>query len=270
LNDWISATVLAVIEGLTEFLPVSSTGHMILAMPQLGVDEHDPKWKVFLYVSQLGAILAVVAYFWRDLVRRVALSPARWREHLVTKLAAAMVPTVILGLLFNDFMEEHFEEGPYAPLIVAGALIIGAGLILWIDRVFRREVDMTVEQITLRQAMLVGLFQCLAMVPGTSRSGATIMGGMMLGLTPRVATEFSFYLAIPTMLAASGLRVLKHAGTLTSESIGLVLFGTAVSFVVALGVVAAFMNYVRRRKFTPFAIYRVLLGLAVIVWYYAS
>lgn len=262
--------MLAVIEGLTEFLPVSSTGHMILAMPPLGVDETQPTWKIFLYVSQLGAILAVIAYFWRDLVRRVLLSRAGWRDHLVTKLAAAMIPTVALGLLFNDFMEKHFEEGEYAALIVAGALIIGAGLILWIDRAFRREGDMTIEQISIKQAMYVGFFQCLAMIPGTSRSGATIMGGMVLGLTPRVATEFSFYLAIPTMLAASGLRVVKHAGKLNSESIGIILFGTALSFVVALGVVAAFMNYVRRRKFTPFAIYRVLLGIAVMIWYFAN
>lgn len=129
---------------------------------------------------------------------------------------------------------------------------------------------MTIEQISIKQAMYVGFFQCLAMIPGTSRSGATIMGGMVLGLTPRVATEFSFYLAIPTMLAASGLRVVKHAGKLNSESIGIILFGTALSFVVALGVVAAFMNYVRRRKFTPFAIYRVLLGIAVMIWYFAN
>jgi undecaprenyl-diphosphatase len=267
LSDYLAAVILGIVEGLTEFLPVSSTGHLILVQPLLDVDPEQPTWRVFLFVSQLGAILAVVAYFWRDLWRRVLAKPlGGLGSHIVVKLVAAMIPTVALGLLLNDLMEEHFESGAYAPAYVAGALIVGAGLILWIDRRFRRPGEMTLEDITLRQAIAIGLFQCLAMWPGTSRAGATIMGGMVLGLTPKVATEFSFYLAIPTMFAAGGYRLLKYHRDLTGDGLGIVLLGTAVSFVVALAVVAWFMSYVRSKRFTPFAVYRVVLGVAVLGW----
>ncbi len=276
MPDALRAVVLGVIEGLTEFLPISSTGHLLIAMPLLGVGHEDARWNVFLYVCQLGAILAVVAYFARDLWRRTTRLPRdaagriRWRDHLLVKLLVAMIPTGILGKLFDDFMEAHFEQGPYAPLFVAAGLIVGAAAIAWIDRRYRRDVPQNLDDVTLVQAFWIGLIQCLAMWPGTSRSGATIMGGMVLGLTPRVATEFSFYLAIPTMLAAGGWRLIKHGHELSADALGVVALGTGVSFVVALGVVAGFLRYVRRRRFTPFVIYRILLGLAIVGWYAAG
>ena len=261
--ETIQSLVLGVIEGLTEFLPVSSTGHMIIAQPLLGIDPEDPKWRVFLFVSQMGAILAVVLYFWRDLWRRTFHPRSRsWKQHIATKLTAALVPTIVLGLAFDDFMEKHLEGNPTA---VAGALIVGALLMLFIDAVFRRRSEMNFDDITLRQAFLIGLAQCLSMWPGTSRAAATIMGGMVLGLTPRVAAQFSFYLAIPTMVAAGGYRLWKYRNDLTMDMAGMIATGTAAAFLVALFVVAAFMNYVQRRRFTPFAVYRILLGAAVLI-----
>jgi len=267
LSDYIAAIVLGVIEGLTEFLPVSSTGHMILAKPLLGIDDGQPLWRVFLFVSQLGAILAVVTYFGRDLWRRTFAPAPALREHLYVKLFVAFVPSVALGLLLNDYMEAYLEEGPFAPYAVGGALILGAGAIEWIDRRYRRAGPQTLDDVTFRQALLIGLCQCVSMWPGVSRAGATIMGGMVVGLTPRVATEFSFYLAIPTMLAAGAYRTLKYRADLTSDILGVVLVGSAVAFAVALAVVAGFLQYVRTKRFTPFAVYRVLLGLAVLAWH---
>jgi undecaprenyl-diphosphatase len=265
LNEYLAAVILGIVEGLTEFLPISSTGHMLLVQPLLDVDVRQPQWAVFLFVSQLGAILAVVAYFGRDLTRRV-VHPASggWRRHILAKLGVAMIPTVILGAAFDDLMERYL----LAPVPVAVALIVGAAAIELIDRRFRRKADMGLEDVTLRQAFLIGLIQCLAMWPGTSRAGATIMGGMVLGLTPAVATEFSFYLAIPTMLAASAKRLLDYHADLSANNAGVILLGTVVSFFVALVVVAWFLNYVRRHRFTPFAVYRVILGVMVLVWWF--
>ncbi len=270
LVEYLQAIVLGIIEGLTEFLPISSTGHMIIAQPLLSVDPHQPHWRIFLFVSQLGAILAVVVYFWRDLWQRTFRPKIRsWRQHIVTKLCVAMVPTVMIALLLERFVETLFESGRIGPPATAAALILGALAIEFIDRRFRREVEMTIDDVTLRQAFLIGAIQCLSMWPGTSRAAATIMGGMVLGLTPRVATQFSFYLAIPTMIAAGGWRLWKYRADLTLETGGIVLAGTATAFVVALMVVGAFMSYVRKRRFRPFAIYRVLLGVAVLIWYFA-
>jgi len=241
---------------------------MIIAQPMLGVDPELPLWRVFLFVSQLGAILAVVAYFARPLCRRVFLSPLTdWRGHILTKLLLAMIPTVVIGLLLDDFMEAHFENVRTGPPATALALIVGAFAILWIDRRFRSDKPMSFDDVTLKQAFWIGVMQCLSMWPGTSRAAATIMGGMLLGLTPRVATEFSFYLAIPTMVAAGGWRLFKYRGDLSADMLGVVLVGTAVAFVVALAVIAAFMGYVRKHRFTPFAIYRIALGTVVLLWY---
>lgn len=268
MNDHLRAAILGLIEGLTEFLPVSSTGHMLIANPLLGVDPQQPQWRVFLFVSQLGAILAVVCYFWRDLWRRILTRPAGgWTDHLLTKLVAAMIPTVLLGLALNDVMETQFENATSGPIWTAVGLIAGAGAILYIDRRYRRGGPMELEQVTLRQAVLIGLIQCISMWPGVSRAGASIMGGMVLGLTPRVATEFSFYLAIPTMIAAGGYRLFKYRADLTPDVAGIVATGTVVAFVVALAVVTGFMSYVKRRTFTPFVIYRIALGVVVLGWF---
>ena len=263
--DLINAVILGIIEGLTEFLPVSSTGHMVIAMPALGVDAELAPWNVLLWVSQFGAIMAVIVYFWRDLWKRTFRPTARgWHQHIFIKLFAAMVPTVAIAVPFKDYLDP-LESMPVA---VAGALIVGAIIMELIDRRFRRVVPQELEDVTLTQAFLIGIIQCISMFPGVSRAGATIMGGMTLGLTPRVATEFSFYLAIPTMLGAAAKTLLKHRDELNADNAAVVLVGTLVSFVVALLVVAGFMNYVKRYRFTPFAIYRVLLGAAVLLYYF--
>ena len=253
------------IEGLTEFLPVSSTGHMILAKPLLGIDDSQAQWSVFLFVSQLGAIGAVVVYFWRDLWRQI-LHPRypKLRQHILAKLLIALAPAIVMGTLFNDLMETYLENNRIA---VAGALIVGAVVILYIDRRYRRKTSLTIDDVTPLQAFLIGLTQCLSMWPGVSRSAATIMGGMVVGLTPRVAAEFSFYLAIPTMLAAACYRLVAHHDQMTISSLQTIAIGTATAFVVALLVVAAFMRYVRRRSFAPFAYYRIVLGSIVLGWY---
>lgn len=260
--DVLYAVILGVIEGVTEFLPISSTGHMVIAMPLMGLDAERPPWSVLLWVSQFGAIAAVIVYFWRDLWQRVLHAPRRWQDHLLTKLAAAMVPTVALALVLKPVLDPLEKM----PVMVAGALIVGAVAMEFIDRRFRRNAPQTLDDVTLPQALIIGAFQCLSMWPGVSRSGATIMTGMVLGLSPRVATEFSFYLAVPTMLAAAAKTLWSHRHELSGGNAGLVLTGTATAFVVALVVIAGFLDYVRRYRFTPFVIYRIALGAAVLIY----
>lgn len=262
--DLLDAIVLGIVEGLTEFLPVSSTGHMILLRPWLGIEESSPTVSVFLFASQLGAILAVVVYFWRDLWRHT-LQPATGGigNHLVLKLLVALAPSIVAGVLLNDFMEAHLENNLVA---VAGALIVGALVIAWVDARWRNGTVAALESVSWRQALWIGVAQTVSLWPGVSRSAATICGGMLAGLKPTTATEFSFYLAIPTMFAAAGYRLLKHGADLDRQAAGIVLLGAGVSFIVALGVVAGFMAYVRRYRFTPFVIYRILLGGAVVAY----
>jgi undecaprenyl-diphosphatase len=257
--DTLNAIILGIIEGLTEFLPISSTGHMVIAMPLLGVDAGQPPWSALLWVSQFGAILAVIVYFWRDLWHRTFKPAVRgWQRHILTKLIVAMAPTIVLALAFKDFLDP-LERMPHATAI---ALIIGAGIMELIDRRCRRDVPQALEDITLKQAFLIGAIQAISMIPGVSRAGATIMGGMALGLTPRVATEFSFYLAIPTMLGAT----VKTLGDeeLSTNGAGIVALGTGVSFAVALLVIAWFMGFVKQHRFRVFAVYRTLLGALVL------
>lgn len=265
--DLLRAVILGIIEGLTEFLPISSTGHMVIAMPLLGVRGADPPWNVLLWVSQFGAILAVVTFFFRDLWREVFHPPrGSWHNHLLVKLGAAMVPTVLLAVLFK----KHLDWMEDAPVAVAIALIAGALVMEWIDRTCRRDVSMEISDITLKQAVWIGAIQAISMVPGVSRAGATIMGGMVLGLSPRVATVFSFYLAIPTMLGAALDTLLDRHEGLARQDWGIVLVGTGVSYLVALLVVAGFLEFVKRYRFTVFSVYRILLGLTVLIWHHSA
>lgn len=264
MNDfgYFAAIILGIVEGLTEFLPVSSTGHMILANAALGVDSEAPAVKVFLFVSQIGAILAVVTYFWRDLWRRVTtFRIAQWKQHIATKLLVAFLPSVVAGLLLNDLMELYLER----PLPVAIMLIIGAAVIELVDRKFRRDRPMELDDVTYRQAFAIGIAQVISIIPGTSRAGATIIGGIAAGLSPRVAAQFSFYLAIPTMFAAGGYRLFRYHDQVPLDEMNVILTGTAVAFVTALLVVAWFMGFVRRHRFTVFAVYRVVIGAIVLL-----
>jgi len=261
VTDLIRAVILGVIEGLTEFLPVSSTGHMILAMPWLEIDPAIDPWPSFLYFIQIGAILAVLIYFFRRLARQVFAKPTRgWRQHVLTRIVVGMTPAAVLGVTLNDLAERYLER----PVPVALALILGGGLMIWIERACRQDRTIKIEDVTLKQAFLVGLAQCVSIIPGTSRSMATIMGGILVGLPGAVAAEFSFYLAIPTLIGAGLLRVAKHPQALSGPHVGIMATGFVVSFVVAWAVVALFMRYVQTRPLWPFGIYRAILGAAVL------
>lgn len=285
MGEGLQAVILGIIEGLTEFLPVSSTGHMIIAMPLLGVDEQLPQWKAFLYFIQIGAILAVILYFWRQLWKTL-VTPilrvisyywrrlrrhadtwpiANWRNELLTKIVVAAIPAVVVGFPLDKLLEKYLEN----PQTVAIALIVGAGVMVWIERRAGAGQTASISDISLKQAFLIGMCQCVAAIPGTSRAMATIMGGLLVGLSAPVAAEFSFYLAIPTLFGAGLLRVYKHRAGIDDHSVAVLGLGFSVAFVVALLVVAAFMKYIQHRKLWPFAVYRVVLGVAVLAWWFS-
>lgn len=264
MSDLIQALILGVIEGLSEFLPISSTGHLIIAMPLLGVDGEQPAWKAFLYFIQIGAILAVILHFRRHLLLAAFNVPRGGiTSHLITKLVVAMLPAVVIGLPLNDYVETILEK----PVPVGAALILGALAMVLIERKYRRATGPGIDEVSLRQAFLIGLAQVVSIIPGTSRAMATIMGGMIVGLPAPTAAQFSFYLAIPTLLGAGVLKLIKHRHAIGSEQAAVLLVGFVTSFLVAWVVVAGFMKYLQTRTLTPFAAYRVILGLVVIGWW---
>jgi undecaprenyl-diphosphatase len=264
MQDAIRAAVLGVVEGLTEFLPISSTGHMILVEPWLGIQHTDLFWtEAFDIFIQIGAILAVMLYFWRPLWRLTFHPSATgWQDHILTKLVVAFLPAAIIGKLAGGWITEHLK----VPGVVAGALIVGGVLIILIERSVRQARFTAAAAVPLTTALLIGVAQCFGMIPGTSRSAATIMGALLLGLTPAAAAEFSFFLAIPTMFAAGFYSLFKYTKhhSITHDQYAVLGLGFFVSFVVALVVVAGFMRYIQTHRFTPFAWYRIALGLVVI------
>ncbi len=263
MTDVVRAVILGIVEGLTEFLPVSSTGHMILVMPWIGIPDGDPFWNgVFNYFIQSGAILAVVIYFWTRLWRLTFRPPgSAWQDHILTKIFVAMLPAAILGPIMDDFMKAHLMT----PAVVAGALIVGGFAIFAIERWGPRATWTDAAMIPLRIAFVIGVLQCLAMIPGTSRSGATIMGALLLGLTPAAAAEFSFFLAIPTLVGASLLSLVKGLDAIEPGQHLVLAVGFIVSFIVAFLVVKMFMRYIQTHRFTVFAGYRVVVGVLVAV-----
>ncbi len=257
---WV-AVILGVVEGLTEFLPVSSTGHLILAGHALGFT--GPNAATFEIFIQLGAILAVVWEYRSRLVQVVfgALTD-RASFGLVRNLALAFLPAAFAGLLLHDFIEERL----FSPATVAGALVAGGVAMLAIERAGFRAVVSDVMGIPWGKALAVGLAQVLSLFPGVSRAAATIMGGMVVGLDRRSATEFSFFLAIPTLLAATLYDLLKSWGSLTPADLPIFAVGLATAFVSALAAVRVFIRFISRHDFRPFAWYRIGLGLLVFVW----
>lgn len=259
------AIILGVVEGVTEFLPVSSTGHLILATQLLGFDAE--KWAYFNVIIQLGAILAIVVLYWRTfwvvlegLLRR---NPLSW--HFVRNVLIGFAPSAVLGFL----LIKHIEALLGNAKVVAIALMVGGAAILVIEHFARNAETAGVSEIAPRTAFGVGLAQCLAMIPGVSRSGATIMSALSLGVERRTAAEFSFFLAIPTMLGSTTLEVLKHRHEIMSGAgvgFGLIAIGFVVSFVVALLVVRAFVHYISRHGFAPFAWYRIVAGAFALAW----
>ncbi|MBD3733515.1 MAG: undecaprenyl-diphosphate phosphatase [Sphingopyxis sp.] len=262
MSIWLTAIILGIVEGLTEFLPVSSTGHLILATELLGYDA--AKWAVFNIAIQPGAILAIVVLYWRTfrdiftgLFRRDPLAFA-----FVRNLLLAFIPAVVLGLAFGDYIEALLENA----VVVAWALIIGGVGILIVERFAKPKESGGVAALSTRQSIIVGLVQCIAMIPGVSRSGATIMGAMALGIDRKTAAEFSFFLALPTLTGATVLQLAKHHDAITKNDIGLIALGAFVSFVVAWAVIKAFLAVVTRYGFAPFAWYRIIVGVAALVW----
>ena len=254
--------LLGIVEGVTEYLPVSSTGHLILATELLGFKAQD--WEAFNVAIQPGAILAIIVLYWRTFwdvaVGLTQRSPEAWR--FVRNLLVACVPAVVLALLFGDYIEAMLGSA----MIVAWALIIGGIAILILEKLVKPRECGGVANLTLRQSASVGLIQCLAMIPGVSRSGATIMGAMAMGVDRKTAAEFSFFLAMPTLSGATVYYLVKHNDRIPSEMYGNILIGSLVSFVVALIVVKAFVGFVTRFGFAPFAWYRIIAGAAALVW----
>jgi undecaprenyl-diphosphatase len=260
------ALILGIVEGITEFLPVSSTGHLVLASALLGYN--DQQWNAFNVIIQLGAILAIIVLYWRTfwavlegMLKGQAIS---WR--FVRNILIGFVPSAILGFLLINRIEALLLK----PVVVAWAFILGGIAILVIERMVKDTPVVGVADMPLKTAVGVGLIQCLSMIPGVSRSGATIMGGLSLGVERRTAAEFSFFLAIPTMVGATTLELAKHHDELLAGASGVgfgtVAVGFVVSFVVALVVVRAFVHYISRHGFAPFAWYRIVVGAAALGW----
>jgi undecaprenyl-diphosphatase len=256
----LKAAILGIVEGLTEFLPVSSTGHLILAATLL--DFHDARGKLFEIVIQSGAILAVVWEFRAKLGSAVlnATSDAKARRLLVN-IAIAFLPLAVLGLLFGKALKANLFNAP----TVAAAFIIGGFVILWAERRSHQVRVESVDDMTALDALKVGIAQAFALIPGTSRSGATIIGGMLFGLSRKVATEFTFYLAIPTLGIASLYSLYKERELLSIDDLGLWVVGMVSAFVSAFACVRWLIRYVATHTFVPFAWYRIAFGVLVLL-----
>jgi len=263
----IKAAIMGIVEGLTEFLPISSTGHLILTGALLGGFE-DARGKVFDIAIQTGAILAVIIVYWQRLRETAAGlgSDARARR-FVLNVAIGFLPAVILGLLFGKVIKEHL----FTPVVVASTFILGGFIILWAERRQQTAVRIQdVDQMTPMDALKVGFVQCLAMVPGTSRSGATIIGGMLLGLSRKAATDFSFFLAIPTLIGAGLYSLYKERSVLSTGDIPLFAVGLFFSFVSAWICVRWLLKYIASHSFVPFAWYRIAFGIVVLITAYTG
>lgn len=256
----LKALILGIVEGLTEFLPISSTGHLILAGDLLGFN--DARGKLFEIVIQSGAILAVV---WEYRVRIASVLRGLGRERLanrlVLNLAIAFMPLAVLGLLFKKAIEAHL----FKPLPVAAAFIVGAFFILWAERRQHVVRVQTVDDMTPLDALKLGFAQTAALIPGTSRSGATIIGGLFFGLSRKAATEFSFFLAIPTLFAATFYSLYKERALLSIDDIGMWVVGFVAAFVSAFFCVRWLLRFISTHDFTPFAWYRIVFGIVVLV-----
>lgn len=258
--NYLYAIILAIIEGITEYLPVSSTGHMIIASSFMKIASDDFT-KLFTIVIQLGAILAVVVLYWKRFFQSI---------DFYFKLLVAFIPAVILGLLLNDVIDELLES----PVVVAISLIIGGFILLKVDEWFKSNEELDNEnptahtEITYSTALKIGFYQCLAMIPGTSRSGASIVGGMTQKLSRKVAAEFSFFLAVPTMFGATAYKVYKYYKSgfvLSGEQINFLILGNIIAFIVALIAIKSFIDYLSKKGFKIFGYYRIILGIILLI-----
>lgn len=264
--------IIAIVEGITEFLPVSSTGHMIITQNLLGI-KSDEFVKAFTFIIQFGAILSVVVLYWKRFFRLNQTPPPADASRIKCllhkydfywKLLVAFIPAAILGLLFNDIIDQMLES----VTVVAIMLIVGGIFMLFCDKIFNKGSENTI--LTEKRAFKIGLFQCISMIPGVSRSMATIVGGMSQKLTRKAAAEFSFFLAVPTMFAATLFKLLKlftaEGGTnLLMENLGTLLLGNAVAFAVALFAIKCFISFVTKYGFRAFGWYRIIVGSIILI-----
>lgn len=255
------AVIIAIVEGITEFLPISSTGHMIITSSLLGI-ENEEFTKLFEIVIQLGAILSVVVLYWKKF-----FDFSRWQFYV--KLIVAVIPALILGYLFSDKIDALLES----PTTVAVALIAGGLILLFVDKLFKRPMVDDEREVTYKKGFVIGVWQVLAMIPGVSRSAATIIGGMQQRLSRKAAAEFSFFLAVPTMCAATGYKVIKalkeHPEMLKdSDNLLLLGVGNLVAFFVALLAIKSFISFLQKHSFQVFGVYRIIAGLAILglIW----
>lgn len=266
--DLFETIIIAIVEGLTEFLPVSSTGHMIIAQSLLGV-ESTPFVKAFTVIIQFGAILSVICLYWKRFFYPNAETQGKsyWRAmyDFYARLVVGVLPAVVLGLTFNDFIESNLGNVQ----LVAWMLIIGGVFMLFCDRIFNKGSEDT--KLTYKRAFMIGLIQCISMIPGVSRSMSTIVGGMSQRLTRKAAAEFSFFLAVPTMLGATCLELFKmitHGdGSILAQgnNLEMLIIGSVVAFIVAILAIKFFINYVTKYGFAAFGWYRIIVGLAIII-----
>ena len=271
--ELLKAVLFGIVEGVTEWLPISSTGHLILLNEFITLNVSDEFRSMFDVVIQLGAILAVIVLFFHKLnpfSPRKTEGEKKQTWQLWFKVIAAIIPSGIVGVLFDDWMEAHFHN---ATVVSIALIVYGVAFILVERRNARRVRGKTVEDvyaIDYKTALLIGCFQCLSLIPGTSRSGSTILGAILIGVGRSAGAEFSFFMAIPTMLGASaikGLKFLLSGVAATGTEIGVLIVGCVVSFVVSLLVIRGLMEYVRRHSFSAFGVYRIILGVVVLVYF---
>ncbi len=249
------AVVLAIVEGLTEFLPVSSTGHMVLASSVMGISNSEFV-KMFTVAIQFGAILSVVVLYWKRFLQSF---------DFYFKLAVAFVPAAVFGLLFNDYIDALLENA----LVVAISLLLGGIILLFVDKWFAKTETAGTTKVEYKNAFVIGMFQVIAMIPGVSRSAATIIGGLSQKLTRTAAAEFSFFLAVPTMFAATAYKMLKYHNQVgfNSSDMGILIIGNVVAFIVAIIAIKAFIGFLTKHGFKMFGWYRIILGAAILILY---
>jgi undecaprenyl-diphosphatase len=257
----VQSIIISIVEGLTEFIPISSTGHMIITEKLLGITENEFT-KMFTIAIQLGAILAVVVLYWKKFFDFKNL-------HFYFKLIIGVIPAIILGLLFSDKIDKLLES----TTTVAVALLLGGIILIYIDKFFNHPVIESEKEVTYKNSFTIGIWQCLAMIPGVSRSAASIIGGMQQKLTRSAAAEFSFFLAVPTMVAATGYKLFKHfheQGGFSGEEIKLLAIGNVVAFIVAMLAIKFFIGFLKKYGFRIWGIYRIAIGLILLILIYTG
>ena len=253
------AIVLAIVEGVTEFLPVSSTGHMIIASSLMGIADQSFT-KTFTVAIQFGAILSVVVLYWKRFFQSI---------DFYFKLLVAVLPALVLGFLLNDFIDQLLERVE----VVAVMLIIGGVLFLFIDKLFQKTEEAGIQEVNYPAALKIGLFQTIAMIPGVSRSAATIIGGLTQSLTKKAAAEFSFFLAVPTMAAATGYKLLKfykEGNGFDQSEVSILVIGNLVAFIVALLAIKSFISFLTKNGFKLFGYYRIIAGIIILILYFSG